>query len=1024
LSFSIGIDVGSTTLKTVVLNAEGEIIEKSYQRHLSRVREVTAEHIRSLKNLLEGQMLKISVTGSAGLGVAENAGLGFVQEVFAAAGAVNRQLPETDVVIELGGEDAKIIFLRGTLEERMNGSCAGGTGAFIDQMATLLNLTVDELDEVYRLHKRIYPIASRCGVFAKSDIQSLMNQGAKKEDIAASIFQAVVDQTIGGLAQGRAIKGNVLFLGGPLSFFKGLQDRFIKTLGLDKHNAVFPELAPYFMALGSAFNAEKNAGPITYDELISQLERPPTNTESATNDNETKPLFANEAEREEFSRRHGEVIVPEADIATYSGEAFLGIDAGSTTTKLTLIGENDEILYKHYSPNGGNPLPIIREQIQQIYARQAGSENRRHMTTTTHPLKAGNGFRIAGAAVTGYGEELVQAAFGIDHGIVETIAHFTAARHFNRDVDFIIDIGGQDIKCFHIKDGAVDSVVLNEACSSGCGSFLETFATSLGYSVADFANVALAAKNPVDLGSRCTVFMNSSFKQAQKDGATIEDIAAGLAMSVVKNALYKVIRVRDSDELGQNIVVQGGTFLNDAVLRCFETEIGRDVVRLPISELMGAYGAALFAKHNAPEVTNLISPDALENFTHKSKSTICNACPNKCCVTINTFADGSSFISGNKCERGAGKKENGTHPDGTHPNLVAFKYDFIMNYPAYGTGRKKIGLPLVMNMYETIPFWSTFFSSLGCDVILSEPSSRELYMKGQHTIASDTICYPAKLGHGHVESLIEKGVDAIFYPCQTYNIDEGISDNCYNCPVVAYYPEVIAANINTPAPIINLHIGFRDKKKFTSRIFAELKKLLPDLKMGEIKLATARAFESYDAYSRHVAEYGEHAIAYAKTHGLPVIVLACRPYHIDPEINHGIDKLLCSMGFVVVTEDAVAHHVAKQKLDVLNQWTYHARLYNAAKFVTQNENMELVQLVSFGCGIDAITTDEVAAILRSAGKLYTQIKIDEIKNLGAAKIRLRSLEAARKARGKHRQNMSKPHVPSKPDTPIAARGNS
>ncbi|MCL2357193.1 MAG: acyl-CoA dehydratase activase [Defluviitaleaceae bacterium] len=991
MSYSIGIDVGSTTLKTVVLNAEGDIIEKSYQRHLSRVREVTAEHVRSLQKILDGQMLKISVTGSAGLGVAGSAGLNFVQEVFAAAGAVNRKIPETDVVIELGGEDAKILFLRGTLEERMNGSCAGGTGAFIDQMATLMNVTVDELDELYPLHKRIYPIASRCGVFAKSDIQSLMNQGAKKEDIAASIFQAVVDQTIGGLAQGRPIKGNVLFLGGPLSFFKGLQDRFIKTLGLDEKNAVFPELAPYFMALGSAFNAEKSAEPITYDELVNQLEKaqPAEKIEIA----DSRPLFASAAERDEFSRRHSSVVVPDANLETYSGAAFLGIDAGSTTTKLTLIGENDEILYRHYSPNGGNPLPIIREQLQNIYAA------------------AGDRVHIAAGAVTGYGEELVQAAFGIDCGIVETIAHFTAARHFSNDVDFIIDIGGQDIKCFYVKDGAVDSVVLNEACSAGCGSFLETFATSLGYSVAEFANVALAAKNPVNLGSRCTVFMNSSFKQAQKDGATIEDIAAGLAMSVVKNALYKVIRVRDADELGQNIVVQGGTFLNDAVLRCFETEIGRDVIRLPISELMGAYGAALFAKQNVPKVSAIISPEKLENFTHKSKATICNACANKCCLTINTFADDEKFISGNKCEKGALRQaqskrrgqmsgaehsleaggENEIGAESRLPNLVEFKYDFILNYPTYGTGRKKIGLPLVMNMYETIPFWSTFFSSLGCDVILSEPSTRELYMKGQHTISSDTICYPAKLGHGHVESLIEKGVDAIFYPCQTYNIDEGISDNCYNCPVVAYYPEVIAANI--PANICKLHIGFRDKKKFTSRIFAELKPLLPGLRRGEIKLATQRAFEAYDAYSRHVAEYGEHALAYAKTHNLPVIVLACRPYHIDPEINHGIDKLLVSMGFVVVTEDAVAHLVTKQNLGVLNQWTYHARLYNAAKFVTKNENTELVQLVSFGCGIDAITTDEVSAILRNSGKLYTQIKIDEIKNLAAAKIRLRSLQA-------------------------------
>jgi predicted CoA-substrate-specific enzyme activase len=969
MSYSIGIDVGSTTLKTVVLNDNGEIIEKSYQRHLSRVREVTAEHLKSLKNILRDKKIKVSVTGSAGLGVAGNAELNFVQEVFAAAGAVNREMPETDVVIELGGEDAKIIFLRGALEERMNGSCAGGTGAFIDQMATLMNVDVDDLDGLYLGYKRIYPIASRCGVFAKSDIQSLLNQGAKKEDIAASIFQAVVDQTIGGLAQGRAIKGNVLFLGGPLSFFKGLQNRFIETLELKPENAKFPQLAPYFMALGSAFNAKNlpDDAAITYDDLIERLYRE-QETESAIAIGQ--PLFADENEREAFSRRHSSVTVEEKNLADYSGSAFLGIDAGSTTTKVVLIGEDNQILFKHYSPNGGNPLPIIREQIQKIYSA------------------CGEGTRIAAGAVTGYGEDLVRAAFGVDFGIVETIAHYSAARHFNEQVDFIIDIGGQDIKCFHIKNGAVDSVVLNEACSSGCGSFVETFADSLGFSVAEFANIAMNAKNPVDLGSRCTVFMNSSFKQAQKDGATIEDISAGLALSVVKNALYKVIRVRNADELGKNIVVQGGTFLNDAVLRCFETELQRDVIRLPISELMGAYGAALYAKENAPASSNLISRERLENFSHKSKSTICNACANKCCLTINSFADGGRFISGNKCERGAGGKENTEHP-----NLVAFKYDYILNYPTYGTGRKKIGLPLIMNMFETIPFWSTFFSSLGCDVVLSEPSTRELYMKGQHTISSDTICYPAKLGHGHVESLLEKGVDAIFYPCMTYNIDEGISDNCYNCPVVAYYPEVLAANIAALEKIkfFRLHIGFQNKKIFATRMFDELKNFLPSLKLSEIKIAAERAYEAYDAYIAHVALQGKHALEYAEKNSLPVIVLGCRPYHIDPEINHGIDKLLCSMGFVVVTEDAVARLVPKQKLGVLNQWTYHARLYNAAKFVAAHPSAELVQLVSFGCGIDAITTDEVSEILKNASKLYTQIKIDEIKNLGAAKIRLRSM---------------------------------
>ncbi|MCL2264374.1 MAG: acyl-CoA dehydratase activase, partial [Defluviitaleaceae bacterium] len=976
MSYSVGIDVGSTTLKTVVLDGDGNIIEKSYQRHLSRVREVTAEHIASLRQILDGHKLKVSVTGSAGLGVAHNAGLNFVQEVFAAAGAVNKELPETDVVIELGGEDAKIIFLRGTLEERMNGSCAGGTGAFIDQMATLMNVDVDDLDTLYENFTQIYPIASRCGVFAKSDIQSLLNQGAKKEDIAASIFQAVVDQTIGGLAQGRPITGNVLFLGGPLSFFKGLQNRFIETLGLTPQNAAFPELGPYFMALGSAFNAAKlpDNKAVTFNALCDSLSN---STEASASVLRGQPLFETSQDFENFAHRHGSVSVAETELAYYSGKAYLGIDAGSTTTKVILIAEDGSVLYKHYSSNGGNPLPVIQKQLAKIL-RLCSSR-----------------VEIAAGTVTGYGEDLIKAAFGLDFGVVETIAHYAAARHFNRNVDFILDIGGQDIKCFHIKDGVVDSVVLNEACSSGCGSFVETFATTLGYSVSEFAALAMRAKNPVDLGSRCTVFMNSSFKQAQKDGATIEDISAGLAMSVVKNALYKVIRARSADELGQNIVVQGGTFLNDAVLRCFETELGRDVIRLPIAGLMGAFGAALYAKEHAASLrkSNLISLEQIDFFSHESKTTTCNACTNKCCLTINTFANGGHFISGNKCERGTGGSKNSANP-----NLVSFKYDFILNYPTYGTGRKKIGLPLVMNMYETIPFWSTFFSSLGCDVVLSEPSTRELYMRGQATVASDTICYPAKLAHGHVESLLEKEVDAIFYPCMTYNIDENISDNCYNCPVVAYYPEVLTANISIPKQVdfIKLHVGFQNKKKLSARLFDELKPLLPDLQKKEIQTAAERAYEAYDAYTNHVTEQGRHALEYAQKHALPIIVLGCRPYHIDPEINHGIDKLLCSMGFVVITEDAVSPLIQKQTLGVLNQWTYHARLYNAAKFVTQTPNAEMVQLVSFGCGIDAITADEVSELLKHHNKLYTQIKIDEIKNLAAAKIRLRSLEAVMK----------------------------
>jgi len=972
MSYKLGIDVGSTTLKTVVLNDDGKIIEKSYQRHFSKVREMTLEHLKELDPILRGHPLKVTVTGSAGLGIAKAAGIEFAQEVFATAGAVRRLLPETDVVIELGGEDAKIIFLQGTLEERMNGTCAGGTGAFIDQMATLMNVSVQELDEMSLRYEKIYPIASRCGVFAKSDIQPLLNQGARKEDIAASIFQAVVEQTITGLAQGREIKGNVLFLGGPLSFLKGLQRRFVETLGLTQKNAVFPALAPYFVALGSAYYASSidNSATLTYEELISRLESLPQN--SGTLECQP-PLFASPAEYRAFVDRHAKMTVGEKSLAHYSGDAYLGIDAGSTTTKVVLIDGDANILYKYYSSNGGNPLPVIRQQLSTLYGL------------------CGDRVRIRSGAVTGYGEELMKAAFGVDYGLVETVAHYTAARHFDPEVDFIIDIGGQDIKCFHIKDGTVDSVILNEACSSGCGSFIETFAKSLGYPIDEFSRLALKAQNPVDLGSRCTVFMNSSVKQAQKDGATVGDISAGLAISVIKNALYKVIRARSADELGEHIVVQGGTFLNDAVLRSFEQELGRDVVRLSIPELMGAYGSALYALENAPEHSTLLDADRVERFTHKSMAATCKQCTNRCRLTVNTFSDGSKFVSGNKCEKGAGGSSAKSLP-----NLIGFKYNALRSLPLYGGDRLRIGIPLGLNMYESLPFWSSFFVSLGCELVLSEPSSRALYMKGQHTIPSDTVCYPAKLVHGQIESLLEQGVSTIFYPCMTYNFDEGISDNCYNCPVVAYYPELIASNVAgvDSVRMIRPHIGVADKKMFVGRMYKALLSALPDLKKAEVQSAANKAYTAHDYYRGTVQAQGEKALRYADENGLKTIVVACRPYHVDPEVNHGIDKLLNSLGFVVVTEDCVSHLVPKQTLGVLNQWTYHARMYNAARFVVDRPHTELVQLVSFGCGIDAVTSDEIRDILRHAGKLYTQLKIDEITNLGATKIRLRSLEAA------------------------------
>jgi len=979
MAYKIGIDVGSTTLKTVVLDDSGQIIEKSYQRHFSKVREMTLEHLSGLGQILRGHSLKVAITGSAGLGISKENGVEFVQEVFATAGAVRRDIPNTDVVIELGGEDAKIIFLGNTLEDRMNGSCAGGTGAFIDQMATLMGVSVQELDALSHRAEKIYPIASRCGVFAKSDIQPLLNQGARKEDIAASIFQAVIDQTIGGLAQGRKIEGNVLFLGGPLSFLKGLQRQFANALGLDDGGAIFPDLAPYFVALGSAYHAQSipDSAAFSYDDLIGRLQRAPEQTSQLQSQ---PPLFENQQSYDDFKERHDKMSVAHRDISGYTGKAYLGIDAGSTTTKLVLLDEQGAILYKHYVGNEGDPLPVIRQQLREIYAL------------------CGERVQIAGSAATGYGEELMREAFGVDFGLVETVAHFSAARHFDPEVDFIIDIGGQDIKCFTIRDGAVDDVILNEACSSGCGSFIETFAKSLGYEIDAFSDLALFAEGPVDLGTRCTVFMNSSVKQAQKDGCTVGDISAGLAVSVIKNALYKVIRVRSADDLGSHIVVQGGTFLNDAVLRSFEQELGRNVVRLSISELMGAYGAALYAMENTGGHSSLISPAGLEAFSHKAVAATCQRCTNRCSLTVNTFDGGRKFISGNKCELGAGASAASSLP-----NLMAYKYERLLESAAelyQEDARPKVGIPLVLNMYENLPFWAAFFEELGCQVILSGQSSRELYMEGQHTIPSDTICYPAKLVHGHIESLVEQGVDFIFYPCMSYNFDEGISDNCYNCPVVAYYPETVQANIASAqqTKLLYPHLSLNDEKFFVKRIRPVLSQVLPGLKKPLVARAARAGYEAYETYRQDVFQAGEKALHYAEQSGKRIIVVAGRPYHIDPEINHGIDKLLSSLGFVVLTDDCFDHTGQKHKYNILNQWTYHARMYNAAHFVAGHPSAEMVQLVSFGCGLDAVTTDEVRDILRAGGKLYTQLKIDEISNLGAVKIRLRSLLAAMRER--------------------------
>lgn len=972
----IGIDIGSTTVKVVLLNDNDEIEFKTYERHMSKVREKTAEMLEQLKPRLSGKQVHLAITGSAGLGVAKAADLEFVQEVFATAGAVERFHPDTDVVIELGGEDAKIIFFTGGLEERMNGSCAGGTGAFIDQMATLLNITPDELNRLSERSEKLYSIASRCGVFAKTDIQPLLNQGARKEDIAASIFKAVVNQTISGLAQGREIKGNVLFLGGPLFFFSGLRRSFIETLKLKSEQAVFPDNADVYVAVGAAVYAG-NVPKIDFDLALSLINK--TSVQKNTT-NTLPPLFNTQEEYDEFLKRHNAQHPPEIDADSYTGDAYLGIDAGSTTTKLVLITPDGGLLYTYYASNGGNPVAVVLEQLKEIYSR------------------FGDRITIRGSATTGYGEDLIKNAFNIDLGLVETVAHYQAASHFNPQVDFIIDIGGQDMKCFKIRNGAIDSILLNEACSSGCGSFIETFAIALGYSIADFAKLGLFAEKPVDLGSRCTVFMNSSVKQAQKEGAGVDDISAGLSISIVKNAIYKVIRAASPSELGQNIVVQGGTFLNDAVLRSFELELGTQVIRPTIAGIMGAYGAALAArslyKSKGDYKSSLLSYDELNSFSHTTKSAQCGLCGNNCHLTINNFGAGRRFISGNRCERPLGKNKRADLP-----NLMKWKYNYLRSLQGGQNRRGRIGIPMALNMFENLPFWYTFFTKLGFEVVLSPESSRKLYTLGQHTIPSDTVCYPAKLIHGHIEKLLEMDVDAIFYPCLPYSFDEGKGDNHYNCPVVAYYPELVDANIKKLKKVRYLHPYFglhrpRDFAQKAADYFGELF----NIPAKEIKAAAKASYDAYDAYLGMLHEMGERMIEQARENGNGIIVLSGRPYHADPEINHGIDSLISSLGLVVITEDAVAYKQPPVPVKVLNQWTYHSRLYCAAQYVTTQTDMQLVQLVSFGCGIDAITTDEVRDILEKGGKLYTQLKIDEINNLGAVRIRIRSLIAAIEAR--------------------------
>ncbi len=974
-SLTLGIDIGSTTAK-VVLVEDGQILYEKYQRHFSQVRQKILELLAEAAPIAGGHPLTAAISGSAGLGLAEGAGVPFVQEVFATSEVVRTLEPDASAVVELGGEDAKIIFFDGGIDERMNGSCAGGTGAFIDQMATLLNVTADELDALSLESTRLYPIASRCGVFAKTDIQPLLNQGAKHADVAASIYQAVVNQTIAGLAQGRRITGKVLFLGGPLYYCKGLRRRFQETLKLTSDQAVFPDYGRFAVAMGAALYAQNAGAACTMDQLRQKIAASSPLRDTA---NLLPPLFSSPADYEAFRARHAAATVPEGDLDAYRGGAWLGIDCGSTTTKLALLGRDRELLYTYYSSNRGNPVEIVREQLEAIYAR------------------CGDRVEILGSAVTGYGEELIQAAFGVDRGVVETIAHYTAAKHFCPQVDFILDIGGQDIKCFKIKNGAIDSIMLNEACSSGCGSFIETFAKSMGCGVAEFAGKGLQSAAPVNLGSRCTVFMNSSVKQSQKDGATVEDISAGLSISVVKNAVYKVIRASSADELGDHVVVQGGTFYNDAVLRAFEQELGKQVIRPAIAGLMGAYGAALYAMETVSDPrSGLISPEGLKAFVHTAKAALCQGCANHCRLTVNSFGDKKKYISGNQCQKGLGLANAEELP-----NLYTWKREALLSPQPGAELRGTIGLPLALGMYELLPLWRALFTQLGFRVEVSGLSSRRIYEKGQFSIPSDTACYPAKIMHGHIEVLLERGVDAIFYPSLTYNVDERAGDNYYNCPVVAYYAELLRGNMDDleRTRFLSPFLNINNRRELSKELFACLGPAFPGITKREIRKAVDAAFAAYEAHMAAVRSQGEQAVAWARAHGKRIMILAGRPYHIDPEIGHGIDKLAASLGFVVVSEDSICHLADPAPVHVLNQWTYHARLYRAARYACGHNDTQLVQLVSFGCGVDAITTDEVRRILEEAGKLYTQIKIDEITNLGAVKIRLRSLIGALDEKG-------------------------
>lgn len=983
--FHVGIDIGSTTIKIVVLNDNKDIVFSRYERHYAAIKDKLKELLIAAYKIIKTAPFTVSITGSGGMGIAKALEIPFTQEVVASSKAIRTYYPHTDVAIELGGEDAKITYFKDGVEQRMNGTCAGGTGSFIDQMATLLNVELDELNELAKNYNTIYPIAARCGVFAKTDVQPLINEGVAKEDIAISIFHAVVVQTISVLACGRPIRGNVAFLGGPLYFLSELRKRFIDVLELTDEQVVFPENSQLFVALGAALSSV-DGELFTFNDLFDRFKG--LSLEAIVESTRLEPLFNNRQEYEDFKRRHDKNKVRRKSLKDFEGRCFLGIDAGSTTSKAALIDEEGNLLYTHYGSNQGSPLKSTIKILKDLYS--------------VLPPKA----QIANATVTGYGEGLIKAALNVDIGEIETMAHYKAADYFCPGVDFILDIGGQDMKCLKINDGVIESIHLNEACSAGCGSFLDTFSESLGLSIEEFASKALFAKEPVDLGSRCTVFMNSKVKQAQKEGATVEDISAGLSYSVIRNALYKVIKIKNPKELGQKIVVQGGTFYNDAVLRCFEKLTGREVIRPDIAGLMGAFGAALIAKERYVEghETSLLGPDELKDFNFQTRVARCGQCSNNCLLTISNFGKGKRFISGNRCERGAGKEK----ADRSLPNLFEYKYNRVFDYeplPVEKAKRGVVGIPRVLNIYENYPFWHTFFTDLGFRVVLSDQSSPKIYEKGIETIPSESVCYPAKIAHGHVMNLIEKGVKFIFYPCISHEQKEDESaDNHFNCPIVQSYPEVIKNNIDELREKGILYmkpfLPYDHRKRMVTRLYEELRVFGIDKK--EIKKSVERAYREQDAFKKDMQRAGEEALKFIREKGIKGIVLAGRPYHIDPEINHGIPELINSLGMAVLTEDSVAHlGKVDRPLRVVDQWAYHSRLYRAASFVGKHKDLELVQLNSFGCGLDAVTTDQVEEILKGYSKVYTVIKIDEGNNLGAARIRLRSLKATIEEREKN-----------------------